>query len=328
MSVFTRSEGQHGYKTSLDVTAVHLGRICSIVEKWPEPVPRVRFGGSHYESDLAEAARRCGLNWDPERSERLFDRSCVHHTPATIAHLAQRLYDSLCGGDGLSISPSSNLAILEADALAREGHVPRAYCDVPGPISMAFGSSSPRPSIASRPSRKPGIRPRRQLQQTQEQLQQTQGQLQQTQAKLQQTQEQLQQTQGQLRHSQEQLRHSQEQLRHSQEQVRQTQEQVRQTQEQVRQTQEQVRQTQEQVRQTQHRYEETQTLLTLTHRSWQETEERLRQTSEELDAALARGDHLQARLDRYEVHPLLGPALRGRRRLVRVFDSLRTREVG
>ncbi len=120
MSVFSRSQGQHGYQSSLDVTAVHLGRLRSIVERWSEPVPRVRLGGIHYESDLAEAARRCGLSWDPERSERLLDRSCVHQNPAKIVHPAQRLYDSLCAEEGPADDPPSNLAIIEADGFTRE----------------------------------------------------------------------------------------------------------------------------------------------------------------------------------------------------------------
>jgi flagellar biosynthesis chaperone FliJ len=294
MSLFTRSEGRHGYKSSLDVTAVHLGTIGAIVENWPEPVPRVRFGGPHYESDLAEAVRQCGLSWDPERRDRLFDRSCVHHAPATIAHPAQRLYDVLCEEDRLSSSPPSNQVILEADAFAREA----VY----------------RERIESTRTDLDGVR---------QQLSGTQHCLQTIEQARQQAEEQLGKTSEQLNTTGQQLGMAQGQLRQAQDQLRQAQD--------------QLQQTRGELQQAQHHYEETQTLLTLTHRSLQETregfhrsvqenQETLRQTCEQLDAALARGDHLQARLDRYEIHPLLGPALRGRRRLVRVIDSLRTRE--
>jgi hypothetical protein len=269
MSLFSRSESQHGYQSALDVTTVHLGRIYSIVRNWPEPVARVRFGGPHFESDLAEAARRCGLSWDPERGDRLFDRSCVHHTPATIAHPAQRLYDLLCGGEGPAGSPPSNLAILEADAFAREA----LY----------------RQRISTMRTDLEGIR-------------------------------------NDLSSTQECLRNVEEARRHAEEQLRSTVEQSRTTQDQSRTTQDQLQRIREEFQQARDHHDETQALLMLAHRSLQESREELHLAGERLDAAQARGAQLQARLDRYEIHPLIGPALRGRRRLVRAIDSLRTRE--
>jgi hypothetical protein len=259
MSLFTRSKGEHDYKSCLEVTAVHLGRLGSIVDQWPVPVPRVRFGGAHYASDLAEAARQCGLIWDPEQSERIFDHSCVHYTPATIAHLAQRLYDSLSGAEGPLNSPPSNESILESDAFARE----RLY-------------------------RERIVEARTALDHAREQLSETHR-------RLQEVERARQQVEGQLQRSQEQLS------------------------------------------QAEARCEEQLTLLEESHRSSNETRqalqgsleatrELLRLSGERLFAEQAHGEHLQARLDRYEIHPLLGPALRGRRQLVKVIDSLRTRE--
>ena len=55
MSLFTRFESGSGYWTCLDVVAVHFQQLQAIIESWNHPVPRVRFGGPHYFSDLERA---------------------------------------------------------------------------------------------------------------------------------------------------------------------------------------------------------------------------------------------------------------------------------
>ena len=121
MSLFTRSRSEHSYRTCLDVTAVHLRRLAAIVNGWPEPVARVIFGGRHYEDELARAVTSCGLDWDPERARQCFDATCVHHASAVLAHESQRLHDALGGADeATAVDPVQNLAIIEADAIARE----------------------------------------------------------------------------------------------------------------------------------------------------------------------------------------------------------------
>jgi hypothetical protein len=121
MSLFARSRSAHGYANCLDVTAVHLRRLAAIVDGWPEPVARVRFGGPHYEEELAQAVASCGLDWDPEKARRCFDATCVHHTSAVVAHDSQRLHDALSGSDdATTVDPIRNLAIVEADASSRE----------------------------------------------------------------------------------------------------------------------------------------------------------------------------------------------------------------
>jgi hypothetical protein len=95
MSLFTRFVSGSDYWTCLDVVAVHFQHLQAIIESWDHPVPRVRFGGPHYFSDLERAVRNCGLDWDPIKAVRVFDESCIHHVPAVISHRAQHLYDSL-----------------------------------------------------------------------------------------------------------------------------------------------------------------------------------------------------------------------------------------
>ncbi len=282
MSLFSRSKGEHSYKSCLEVTAVHLGRIGSIVAQWPGSVPRARFGGAHFASDLAEAARHCGLGWDPEQGERIFDRSCVHHTPAAIAHRSQRLYDALCGEEAPSTSPPSDLSILESDAFSREA----LYRD----------------RIVETRTALDGAR---------EQLSEKHRRLQEVEQARQHAEEQLQRAHDQLQWTQDQLQRAQDQLQRAHDQLMQANQ----------------------------RHEEQEALLEVSQRRWNETRQELqgsleatrqllRLSDDQLQAEQARGDHLQVRLDRYEIHPLLGPALRGRRRLVKVIDSLRTREAG
>ena len=88
MSLFTRFESGSGYGTCLDVVAVHFQQLQAIIESWNHPVPRVRFGGPHYFSDLERAVRNCGLDWDPIKAVRVFDESCIHHVPAVVSHRA------------------------------------------------------------------------------------------------------------------------------------------------------------------------------------------------------------------------------------------------
>ena len=97
MSLCTRSEGALGYWTSLDLVAVHFGRMKAILENEKQASRAVRFGSEGFLDDLAEAARCCGLTWNEANALRVFDRTCVHHEPATVAHEAQMLYEELGG---------------------------------------------------------------------------------------------------------------------------------------------------------------------------------------------------------------------------------------
>jgi hypothetical protein len=119
MSLFTRLESGTGYWTCLDVVAVHFQRLQAIIESWNDFVPRVRFGGPHYFSDLERAVRTCGLDWDPLKAAGVYDESCIHHVPAVVSHRAQRLYDSLSGAATVP-DAGKNADQLEADGRARD----------------------------------------------------------------------------------------------------------------------------------------------------------------------------------------------------------------
>ena len=97
MSLCTRSDGALGYWASLDLVAVHFGRMKAILESVNQATGAIRFGSESFLDDIAEAARFCGLSWNNEAALRVFDRTCVHHEPATVVHEAQMLYEELGG---------------------------------------------------------------------------------------------------------------------------------------------------------------------------------------------------------------------------------------
>ena len=120
MSLCTRSEGAYGYWACLDLVAVHLRRLQTIIQEWEAPFPMVRFGTGQYLNDLAEAARSCGLAWNPSAARGNIDEACIHHAPATVAHEAQAVYQALAG---LSVDPvesPTNRARLAAAERVRE----------------------------------------------------------------------------------------------------------------------------------------------------------------------------------------------------------------
>jgi hypothetical protein len=120
MSLFMRRGGVAGYRTSLDLVAVHFLRLRAILEAWPVAIPRLCFGSDAYLDDLARAVGSCGLAWDPSKVERLFDGSSVHHVPAAVVHEAQDVFDSLLDAEPRSVDESANQVRLQADAMARE----------------------------------------------------------------------------------------------------------------------------------------------------------------------------------------------------------------
>ncbi|MGO8902716.1 MAG: hypothetical protein ACLQU5_30875 [Isosphaeraceae bacterium] len=97
MSLCTRSDGALGYWASLDLVAVHFGRMKAILESVNQATRAIGFGSESFLDDLAEAARFCGLSWNKEDALRVFDRTCVHHEPASVVHEAQMLYEGLGG---------------------------------------------------------------------------------------------------------------------------------------------------------------------------------------------------------------------------------------
>jgi len=97
MSLCTRSAGALGYWASLDLIAVHFGRIRAILEGVNQATRAIGFGSESFLQELAEAAQFCGLTWNEADALRVLDRTCVHHEPATVVHEAQMLYEELGG---------------------------------------------------------------------------------------------------------------------------------------------------------------------------------------------------------------------------------------
>ena len=116
MSLCTRSDGVLGYWASLDLIAVHFGRMKAILESVNQAPRAIRFGSESFLDDIADAARLCGLNWNEDDALRVFDRTCVHHDPAIVVHEAQTLYEEL-GGQKLAIGHAErNGRLLARDA--------------------------------------------------------------------------------------------------------------------------------------------------------------------------------------------------------------------
>jgi hypothetical protein len=262
MSLFTRSRSAYSYRTCLDVTAVHLRRLATIVESWPESIARVRFGSPHYEEDLARAVASCGLVWDPEMARRCFEATCIHHGSAVIAHESHRLYEALARADeAAAVDPVHNLAIIEADALARES------------VYRELGQRD-RDEIGAL---------RRRTDELQTALTQAEA-----------------SSQNHYNNWQEAHRSWQEAHRGWQEAHRSWQDAIG-----------QLATTREELE----RY----------RRLSEESRDRAYALSRQLEAAHVESLHLQARLFRFDSHPLLGPILRGRRHAKSVLHRLRNR---
>jgi hypothetical protein len=290
MSLFTRSRSAQSYRTCLDVTAVHLRRLAAIVDGWPEPVARVRFGSPHYEEDLARAVASCGLDWDLEKRRRCFDAACVHHAAAVLAHESQRLHEALGGADESAMDdPIHNLAIVEADASVRES------------LYRELGQRD-RDQIGDLRRRTEGL--------------QTSLTLAEETAR-----NYYNNWQDAHRSWQEADRSWQEADRTCQEAHRSSQEAHRSSQEAHRSWQEAHRSWQDAIGQ----LEATREELGRYRKLWEETRDREWELSRQLDATRVESVHLRTRLLRFDSHPVLGPILRGRRH---VLSRLLSREDG
>jgi hypothetical protein len=125
MSLCARSDGEYSYLACLDVVAVHLRRLRQIVEEWNTSIPVIRFGTAAYLSDMAEAVRACGLEWDDAVVRAHIDETCIHHAPARVAHEAQSHHDALAGPTVDSTDIATNQERLIADERSRETLVGR-----------------------------------------------------------------------------------------------------------------------------------------------------------------------------------------------------------
>ncbi len=116
MSIVNRGHGWRGYWTALDVTAVHLHRQKLILESVNHRRPSLCFGSPTYLKTLEIAVSECGLTWNTATVLDVFDRSCVHQSPATVRHEAQDLFECLNGGGAAQLDFDTNQSRLEKDA--------------------------------------------------------------------------------------------------------------------------------------------------------------------------------------------------------------------
>ena len=144
-----------GYWSSLDLIAVHFGRMKAILENEKQASRAVRFGSEGFLDDLAEAARCCGLTWNEADALRVFDRACVHHEPATVIHEAQMLYEELGGQrPPLGQAERNGWLLARRSKVRGPGAASRIAQAKRGPAAAPRPSSSfPRPSSSfPRPS--------------------------------------------------------------------------------------------------------------------------------------------------------------------------------
>jgi hypothetical protein len=264
MSLVTRRHGWFSYWTALDLIAVHLERQKAIVENW-DGSPSVCFGSPTYLSTLEGAVARCGLSWNTEIALEVFDSACVHHTPASVAHLAQDLFDSLCPELARSFDPGRNAKCLESDARDLESLRLRQWRDVD-----------------------------RQLSELQEQL-------------------------LVARHL---AAEQQQQVEREREHARREQEHARREQEHARREQLRAELAEGRVHRVQDQLDESQARRNQLHDQLGELQARLNQAQDRERQAIGEINHLRSRLTRFELHPIIGPALRGRRKLRGLLHSM------
>jgi hypothetical protein len=95
MSLVSRRAGTIGYWSALDTIAIHLLRMKQILLATTERPGVVCFGESGYRAALADVVQQCGLTWNDEVANEVYDETCVHHVPAAIVHEAQEIFDSM-----------------------------------------------------------------------------------------------------------------------------------------------------------------------------------------------------------------------------------------
>jgi hypothetical protein len=80
-------------------------------------------------ADSQDLAAALGLEWSDETADRVFDRSCVHHLPAAVAHPAQESFEELGGGDRVDLDAAANAARLARDARKYEAAMHKQLVD-------------------------------------------------------------------------------------------------------------------------------------------------------------------------------------------------------
>jgi chromosome segregation ATPase len=222
-----------------------------------------------------------------EKASEMLDSSCVHHVAARVPHEAQQVYDSLCGQCDI-FDHHANQARLNADSRVCERIVWRRV----------------RSSESAAKS-------------TLELLAATQGHLTQSQADLRHTTDELHRAHVQLREAHNLVHSAHEQLREAHNQVSDAHYRLREAYEQLRVAHDQARNLSQELRETYEQLHGSQT-----HNA--QLMESIRQTNQALEQSNLEVHDLRQQLGKFEDHPVLGVALKGRRRLRRALHTLRS----
>jgi hypothetical protein len=297
MSLCSRSlasGGVHAYWDCLDVVGIHYSRLKKTLDEWHEPAPFVRFGSPSFLDDLALTTRRCGLNWDAAKALEMLDTSCVHHVAARVPHQAQQVYDSLCGQCDI-FDQHANQARLNADSRVCERMVWRRV----------------RSSESAAKS-------------TLELLVATRNHLTQSQADLRHTQDGLRRAHEQLREAHDEVHVAHEQLREAHNQVSDAHYRLREAYEQLRVAHDQARNLSQELRETYEQLHGSQAHNAHLTEGIRQTNQALEHSNLEVHDLHRLCDEQRQQLGKFEDHPVLGVALRGRRRLRRALDTWRS----
>jgi hypothetical protein len=346
MSLVTRRDGWVGYWPSLDVVAVHLRRQKAILERWGQPLRGLCFGSPSFLEILVEVTQHCGLAWNPNAVREAFDQSCVHQTPAVVSHEAQDLFDSLCPDASASRDLAKNRLQLVNDARYVEALRIQQWQSVAprlAELQEQVQRARSRADLMAEQLREAEARvvacrlqqteDRQRLIESQHQLitshhsrNEIQDKLIQSQAREVQLWQQI-EDQHKVIDSHQSLHEVQDKLIQSQAREAQLWQQIE-DQHKVIDSHQSLHEVQDKLIQSQAREAqlwqqiEDQHRVIDSHQSRNEVQDQLIQSQAREVQLWQNTDALRGRLERYESHPLLGPALRGRRRLRSMLHSI------
>jgi uncharacterized coiled-coil DUF342 family protein len=348
------SGGVHAYWDCLDMVAIHYSRLKQIVDNWNEPIPFVRFGMPSFMDDLAVTTRRCGLVWDAEKASEMLDSACIHQLAARVPHKAQDLYDSLCGQCAI-FDPQANQARLNADSRECERmvwrRVRRSESAAKSTLELLVATQNTLTESQAdlRQTQDALFRAHEQLREVHDQVRAAHDQLRaaheqvsgtndqlraahqrvsETNDQLRATQQQVSEVTGQLHAAHEQVSDTHDQLREAHDQVSDAHYRLREAYEQLREAHDQARQLSQELRETYEQFHGTQTHNAMLMESIRQTNLTLEQSNLEVHDLEQLCNEQRQHLAKFEGHPLLGVALRGRRSLRRALNTLKLRSAG
>lgn len=339
MSLCSRARGEQPYWDALDVVGVNLARLKVIADESGGRVPITRFATPHFRTDLQRLVESCGLSWSDETVDRAYDHSCVHQLPAAVSHPAQELFVELCGEDWLEIDARDNARQIARDARRCEALTHQRLAELRVELDRteaAFRHAEALFAEADRGARDwraEAQRFDRALGEVREDLAQTQEELAQTRNAYEVTSECLAQSERNLVETIECLVSIQERRAGLVEPaVREAWRPGAESQSSLSAFLTQFVGAQDRLDQ---EHEDVNRRLHEAHEKITEIQSLAKEREKQLNEALERGDrldlettHLRSRLDRFESHVLVGAALRGRRKVKRMWLKLRHRGPG